>query len=398
MQKNNKALLYYFIFVALENIAANLAHPITPTLIKNLMLPSYMFGLMYAGMSGTNFLFSPFWGKMADYLDSKKLLLIGCCGYGAGQYMFWHCHTIGTIMAARCISGFFVAAIGVCTLTYLVNTSAEEERGQLLTIFAAVQTVCSSFGYLIGGLLGEISLNLSFGLQVCLLVLCGLAFLCFLHSDRKSNAPFTTRGLLRDVNPFSAFLAGRLFMTMSFAILFGVVLFSFFASTAYDQCFNYYIKDQFGLTSAYNGTIKAAIGIISLIANMTLCMYIIKKTRVAVSNACILFVGSMLMIGVILTDNLTVFIVLTIFYLAVNAISVPVLQSLITSKAEKKTSNLVMGFYNAMKSLGGVLGALFAGFIYEIGPKLPFLFAAIGFCIAFLLALVYVGRSNRNLA
>lgn len=389
-------ILFYFVIVAFQNIAANLAHPITPTLIKSLNLPNYMFGLMYAGMAGTNFLFSPFWGKLADYFNSKRIMLIGCCGYAAGQFLFWHSQTIATIMFARCLSGFFVAAIGVCTLTYLVNISLSEERGKYLTIFAAVQTVCSSFGYLIGGLLGEISLSLSFGLQVLLLALCGIAFECLLIRDCREKPAFSGKGMLRDVNPFSAFLAGKKFMTISFAILFAIVLFSVFASTAYDQCFNYYIKDQFGMSSVYNGTIKAAIGIISLIANMTLCMYIIKKTNVAKSNAIILFVGMLLMTGVVSTGNLYIFILFTILYLAINAISVPVIQSLITDKAEQKTSNLVMGFYNAIKSLGGVLGALFAGFIYEAGPKLPFLFAACSFGIAFLFSVIYIFQKRKE--
>ena len=83
-----KNLLYY-IFVALYALAANLAHPITPTLIQNLAMPDYMFGLMFAGMSITNFLFSPFWGKLADYLQSRSILLVCCIGYGLGQLFFW---------------------------------------------------------------------------------------------------------------------------------------------------------------------------------------------------------------------------------------------------------------------------------------------------------------------
>ena len=94
-------ILIYYIIVALESLAANLAHPITPTLIQNLNLPDYMFGLMFAGMSITNFLFSPFWGKLADYLQSRSILLIGCVGYGLGQLFFWQATTPLTIMIAR---------------------------------------------------------------------------------------------------------------------------------------------------------------------------------------------------------------------------------------------------------------------------------------------------------
>ena len=286
--------IFYYIFVGLYALAANLAHPITPTLIQNLALPDYMFGLMFAGMSITNFLFSPFWGKLADYLQSRSILLICCIGYGIGQFFFWQASNAATIMAARCFSGFFVGGISVAMLTFLVNVSSEKDRNRNLTLHATITTVASTFGYFIGGLAGELSLDLSFLLQVILLILCGLGFglLCskdHLHSSFRPSVSQIAKG----ANPFSAFIAGRQFMTPIFALLFGVALLSMFASTAYDQCFNYYIKDQFGFSSAYNGTIKAVIGVISLVSNMSLCMYIVRKTNVARSNVMILFFGTL---------------------------------------------------------------------------------------------------------
>lgn len=383
-------LLIYYILVAVESLAANLAHPITPTLIQNLNLPDYMFGLMFAGMSVTNFLFSPFWGRLVDYLQSRSILLIGCVGYGLGQLFFWQATTPVTIMIARCFSGFFVGAINVAMLTYLVNTSNPAKRSRNLTIHATTVTVSSTFGYLIGGLAGEISLNLSFGMQVMLLLLCGLLFALLCQKDRSiSTSRPSLLQISKGANPFSAFLAGRQFMTPLFAILFSVLLLSMFASTAYDQCFNYYIKDQFGFSSAYNGTIKAVIGVISLVSNMTLCLYIMRKTNVAKSNALLLLFGSISMLGVLIFDTVVPFILFTILYLGINAISVPVLQSLVSGRASAQNSNLVMGFYNAIKSLGMVAGSLIAGFVYDYNPKFPFMLAAISFAGAFLLALGY---------
>ena len=383
-------LLLYYIVVAIESLAANLAHPITPTLIHNLNLPDYMFGLMFAGMSVTNFLFSPFWGKLADYLQSRTILLIGCAGYGLGQLFFWQATTPLTIMAARCFSGFFVGAISVAMLTYLINTSSSEARNRNLTIHATIVTVASTFGYLIGGLAGELSLNIAFGLQIGLLISCGLAFILLCRKDRSQTGhqPSISQ-ITKGANPFSAFIAGKQFMTPLFAILFGVLLLSMFASTAYDQCFNYYIKDQFGFSSAYNGTIKAVIGVISLISNMTLCLYIMRKTNVAKSNALLLLFGGISMLGVLIFSSVTPFIFFTILYLGINAINTPVLQSLISGRASAQNSNLVMGFYNAIKSLGMVAGSLIAGFVYDYNPKFPFMLAAVSFAGAFLLALGY---------
>ena len=389
-------LIIYYILVAAESLAANLAHPITPTLIQNLNLPDYMFGLMFAGMSVTNFLFSPFWGRLVDYLQSRSILLIGCVGYGLGQLFFWQATTPVTIMIARCFSGFFVGAINVAMLTYLVNTSKPADRSRNLTIHATTVTVSSTFGYLIGGLAGEISLNLSFGMQVMLLLLCGLLFALLCQKDRSiSISRPSLLQISKGANPFSAFLAGRQFMTSLFAILFSVLLLSMFASTAYDQCFNYYIKDQFGFSSAYNGTIKAVIGVISLVSNMTLCLYIMRKTNVAKSNALLLLFGSISMLGVLIFDTVVPFILFTILYLGINAISVPVLQSLVSGRASAQNSNLVMGFYNAIKSLGMVAGSLIAGFVYDYNPKFPFMLAAISFAGAFLLAMLYWKKTKK---
>lgn len=389
-------ILIYYIIVGLESLAANLAHPITPTLIQNLNLPDYMFGLMFAGMSITNFLFSPFWGKLADYLQSRSILLIGCAGYGIGQFFFWQADMPATIMMARCFSGFFVGGISVAMLTYLVNTSAPKDRSRNLTIHATVVTVASTFGYLIGGLAGELSLDIAFGLQIGLLFTCGLLFGLLCAKDRRSAAsgPSVSQ-IVKGANPFSAFIAGRQFMTKIFAVLFGVVLLSVFASTAYDQCFNYYIKDQFGFSSAYNGTIKAIIGVISLVSNMTLCLYIVRKTNVARSNVLLLFFGSISMLGVLMFDSVVPFILFTVLYLGINAISVPVLQSLVSGRASASNSNLVMGFYNAIKSLGMVTGSLLAGFVYDWNPKFPFMLATVSFAGAFVLSMFYWKKDRK---
>ena len=45
--------------------------------------------------------------------------------------------------------------------------------------------------------------------------------------------------------------------------------------TAFDQSFNYYIKDVFGFSSGYNGLLKGAMGIITLIANTTIALWLI---------------------------------------------------------------------------------------------------------------------------
>ena len=74
----------FFAGMILFQMSANFAHPMTPTIIQELALPDYMFGLMLAATMLSNFLFSPFWGKINATMTSRQSLLLCCCGNGNG--------------------------------------------------------------------------------------------------------------------------------------------------------------------------------------------------------------------------------------------------------------------------------------------------------------------------
>ena len=59
-----------------------MAHPVTPMLIKNFGLPSFMFGVFFAAMSIGNFIGSPLFGTLSDNKGRIKFLILGALGYG----------------------------------------------------------------------------------------------------------------------------------------------------------------------------------------------------------------------------------------------------------------------------------------------------------------------------
>ena len=118
-------------------------------------------------------------------------------------------------------------------------------------------------------------------------------------------------------------------------------------------------------------------------------MWIIKYTNVSKASIFLLLISSITMFNVLLTNNIIIFILLNVVYFALNAIIVPVIQDLIASRSNNKNTNSVMGFYNAIKSLGGILGALIAGFLYVFNPRLPFISGLITFILATILSVYY---------
>lgn len=348
-----------------------------------------MFGVAYGAMMGLNFLFSPFWGKLNEQINSKTTMLICGIGYAVGQILFWQSTSQTTLIFARMFSGFFTGGAYVSFLTYVVNVTPVEKRGQNLTILATVASVCAAFGYFIGGMLGEISIDLTFVVQAIVLASSGVLFYVFCNNDCATVKKQKLSVLVKQANPFISFKQAKLFMNKKYFILFIICCLSFIGFTAFEQSFNYYIKDIFNLSSGYNGIIKAAIGFISLIANGTICLWIIKHTNVSKASIFLLLISSITMFNVLLTNNIIIFILLNVVYFALNAIIVPVIQNLIASRSNNKNTSIVMGFYNAIKSLGGILGALIAGFLYVFNPRLPFISGLITFILATILSVYY---------
>lgn len=389
----------FFFAMVLFNLAANFAHPVTPTVIKNLNLHDYMFGVALAAMLFTNFLMSPFWGKINNYVSSRMSMAVCCCGYGAAQVWFAYSTTEHQIILARMFAGLFTGGVFVSFLTYVVNKSTPEDQGKHLTITATVQSVASAFGYMIGGFLGEISVLTAFMVQAVTLVAVGILFFLICEPDGEVGlSGISPKQLVKEANPFQAFMDSRTFMTVSFALLFAINVLINFGNTGFDQAFNYYLKDVLGLTSSYNGIIKAAVGFISFISNMTLCIWIINKTNVKRSMVSLTAVCALAALGTVISGNIGIFISFSVVVYAGYSVSVPVLQSMIANQADIRQKNLVMGFFNATKSLGSIAGSMTAGFIYSVHVKLPFACTFVIYGLGVTVAAAYVCYKGKKKA
>jgi len=393
--KYRTRFLFFFAAMILFNLAANFAHPVTPTIIKDLALPDYMFGLMLAAMQFSNFLFSPFWGKLNGAISSRKTLLICCTGYGVAQLGFACATTQAMILLMRVLAGVFVGGIFVSFLTYVVGTARPEDQARYLTYSATIQAVCGAFGYLVGGVLGEFSIRGTFFLQAFCLTLAGVMFRLVCLPDGQQEK-VDLKQIAGDANPLQAFIDGKYFLNMAFVMLFAVNILMNFANTGFDQVFNYYLKDQLGLTSSYNGIIKAAVGLISFVFNMTVCLWIIRKTDTRKSMILLMALCTLAAAGALLVPRISLFILLSVFVYAGYSVSLPVLQNMVAVQADPAQKNLVMGFYNATKSLGSIIGSLMAGFLYGVHIKLPFAVVAAAYGISVLAAVGYLQQCRKK--
>jgi len=364
----DKKMMTFFVILALFNIAASFAHPVTPTLIVERNLDSSVFGTALAAMQTTMFLFSPFWGNLCNYMPTKKILFICSIGYAIGQMIFGAAQNEMMVFAGRMFAGCFTSGCFTAFSNYVVNTSSLEKRSTNLTTMVTIQTVSGALGYFIGGFLGLISVEASFIAQVITLITCAILFLLLCLDDSPYKTKPSKPLSLSDANPFNAFIKAKTFMTPMLAILFVIIAVSGIGYNAYEQSFNYFIKDQFSLNSAYNGTIKVIIAALTMFFNSTLCIYLQTKTDINKTFLPIMLVCTTLVGSAICIQSQLPFMAIYILYNGFNAVRTPLLQSLVASRANKENSNTVMGFYQSMNSLGSIFGAAFAGIIYNANP------------------------------
>ena len=388
MTKRKPSTYIFFLSCLFFHMASCFAHSVTPMLFTELGIGSHMFGIVLAVMLAVNFTVSPFWGKLNGTIPSKISLCIGCLGYALGQFFFAIARTEMQFTLARAFTGLFTAACYVSILTYTLSLSDDpREQGANLTIVATIQMVGNAFGYLVGGLLGEISIATTFVAQVGTLITCTVVFWLACRKDRD---PVLEKGsigrIVRQSNPLSALLDGRKFMTPALLILFICVMLQAIGITTYDQSSNFYLRDVFGFTSGYNGVIKGVTGLLTLCLNLFITIKLVRRYAPPRIITGLYALCSVFMAGVVFGTNQMTFIVFNVLFYSAGAAILPLLQRTLTQRADPQYSSLAMGFYTSMTSLGSIIGALSSGLLYALTPGAPFVMGLGAFVIALILA------------
>jgi DHA1 family multidrug resistance protein-like MFS transporter len=148
-----------------------------------------------------------------------------------------------------------------------------------------------------------------------------------------------------------------------------------------------------------NGIWKATTGIIGLVANLTVNVWIVRKTELKTSMRILLGLALMSATMIYLRDSTYPFMIWSLFYFTFHTILFPLLQNFAVEDSQHG-AGFMSGIFNAVKALGEMSGAIIAGFAYGLGSKVPFLLAAVALLIALILGfLQFMGRNgDRRLA
>ena len=387
----NRSVLKFFLIYFGFTIVSNFVHSITPAFLQMIQAPSYINGVAFSVMSLCSFFASPFWGKMGDRKPYPQLMAVGFFGYALGQFFFSIARGVPMLLFARVISGLLNGALAVNALSYLISVSDSENRGQYLAMFAMLQSVGTCIGYLIGGVIGDYSLMAVFYAQIGAASVLGIVTLLVLR-DAPGRTLSTEKIDFTKINPVTSMTTSMRRVDAAMGVYLAIVFCFGFAMMSYDNYFGYFLRDQFGFPTSYNGYFKALIGVIAIIANSTINMWINKHTDVRKSITAMLLAS----------HSIPAFLGVALLYYTCNAITMPILQVMMMKDEDKSETGTISGLFNAFISLGRTFGPLIAAFAYGLNPLYPFVLAAAMYMIAALLSIrnriQYKNRKPRTAA
>ena len=378
-----KSVFRMLVITVLLVIGMNFHHPVTPTLYTAMGLPSRIFGTSMAVMCFFSFLTSVFWGEFSNHIGRVKVFTLSCVCYGLAQLSLGFSSSELMVLISRGTAGIFSGGATVATMA------------SNLAVYTAMQSVSLAAGDLLGGVLGTIHFQLAFNVQAIWMIGLGIAAVFFIEDSIVDPQTVRPCELLKAVNPFSSFASARSLMSAVMVLFLIIVFLTGFASNCHENAFNYFLKAELDFKPIYNGLIKAIIGLVGLIANFSINLWIIRRTDAKKSLIVVLALCALSAAGALIPGNLTLFIVMNLAFFTANAVYQPITQALSVEGRKNSEVGVITGLFNAIKSMGNVLGSLAAGVVYDLNMLFPFMLSSGAFVLSAAAAFAYWRRAKR---
>lgn len=153
--------------------------PILPEVILQQGLSEVHVGGLLTVYALASFFTAPLWGALSDRTGRKKLILIGLIGFSLSFFLFaLFIENLPLLYASRVVGGIFSGALYTAVTGFVADMTDEENRNKYMGLLGMSIGLGFIFGPAIGGVLGNVSLQLRFiasgTLTVLLMIYAGI--------------------------------------------------------------------------------------------------------------------------------------------------------------------------------------------------------------------------------
>jgi len=144
------------------SLGYGLVLPIMPFYIESLGAGGRELGWLTATYALMQTICAPFWGILSDRIGRKPVLCLGMMGYAVTLFLFGLATEFWVLFIARTLSGMLSSATMAAAMAFIGDSASEKERSAGMGQLGAAMGVGVIIGPLVGGLLSDNSLSLSF--------------------------------------------------------------------------------------------------------------------------------------------------------------------------------------------------------------------------------------------
>ena len=363
------AMRFIMLAVLIDMVAIGIMIPVLPALVGTFSASraeqALWVGVVSFAFGIANFFGSPVLGALSDRYGRRPVLLIGFCGLALNFFATALATALWMLIVVRLFGGAMQANASVAN-AYAADITPPAERAKSFGMLGAMFGIGFIVGPAIGGLLGDINLQLPF------FVAGGLALLNLLYGYfvlPESLPPERRRRIdWRSVNPLRAFKS--LADTRGVGRLVAVVACSGLAQFMLYTLWVLYAQFKFGWTLRENGMSLAAVGVMSVIVQGFLLGRLLKH-----------FSPQKLAVWGLVSSTLAYaawgaatagWVMYAVIFLNVLGYTVQAsIQSIISSAADATRQGQTMGAVSSLNSLMAVIAPVIAAPLLSAVSHLP---------------------------
>lgn len=385
---NRKQIIILFFTLVVVMLGFGMVIPIMPFLIESMGASGSTLGLLMATFALMQLIFSPVWGSLSDRIGRKPVLVIGVFGFGITMVLFGLSTQLWMLFAARALSGILSSATMPTAMAYIGDSTSEEDRGGGMGVVGAAMGMGMVLGPGLGGTLAGENLAVPFFIAGVLSFLAMVLIMVFLPESLPKEER-QQEGRVQFIN------LGELWQALKSPI--GILLFMAFllsfGLTAFEAIFGLYALTRFDYGPQHVGTILMVIGFVSAAVQISLTGPLTKRwgeATVIKVSLLLSVVGFPLML--LANSFLTILVTSGFFMLGVSLLR-PAVSSLISRQATVG-QGVAMGLNNSFQSMGRIVGPIWAGFIFDLDLRYPYLSGSVIMLIGLIVSLFTVRQEG----
>jgi MFS transporter, DHA1 family, tetracycline resistance protein len=396
------AMPFIMLTVLIDMVAIGLIIPVLPVLVGTFTGSTadqaWWFGVTTFTFSLANFVTSPLLGALSDRYGRRPVLLLGFFALALSFFVTALATALWMLILVRVFSGAMQSNAAVAN-AYVADITPPEQRARRFGLLGAMFGIGFILGPVMGGVLGEIDVQLPF-FAAGVLALLNFVYGWFVLPE--SLPPERRRRFgWRAVNPLASLL--RLSQLKGVGLLVAVIAFSGLAQFVLYTSWVLYTTFKFGWGPLENGWSMFAVGIASALVQGVLLGRLLKRfspQRLAiwglVSSAVAYVLYGLVPQGWMM--------IAVIFVNLLGFTVTAAIQSIISGAADADTQGRTLGAVAGLNSLMAVVAPVFAAPLLGVVSHLPrgdwrigapFYFCALLQFVALALAWVQFRRLRR---